>query len=234
MRLLGNDLVYGHGSDWPGRWYLCDGITTDQVMVAMQPLGAPDEAHSYLNINNVMDYMLHPVSPIWDPSYGWSFNGIDQYVNAGLSGGTTYNLGPGTSVLVRFSDMANEGHVYGSMGNETLWTARWALCPHDTTISGGNVFWRCGMNAITQAPAMDGGVAGATYHNAYRSGIKVGTSSENDVLWPAQNLYVGARNRFGTAEMFGQCKVQLIATYNVSLTDAQMLTISQQMSAVRA
>ena len=238
MRMLGNNLIYGHSSDWPGRWWYGGTVLKSDCAAAYQPLGAPDAEHAYYRINALPSISTAhaPVAPTFNPAFGWQFDGATQYVCISHTV-PPCALWPNTAVLVKFSDVTNSGHVYGSVGTETLWTSRWALVPVDD--AGDDAFYRCGMNAMTSPGRMYSGVAGATFHNAYRNGVKVGTSSESGNLWISSNLFLGARNRGngatdGTAEMFGAFKCQMAVIYHRTLTDTEMALISAQMAAYTA
>jgi hypothetical protein len=75
-------------------WWLAGGISAANCVAAYQAKGSSSYAASKVNLNQpgTNDATDGTGYPTWDPSTGWSFNGIDQYLSVGVTVGDHWSF----------------------------------------------------------------------------------------------------------------------------------------------
>lgn len=197
------------------RW-LEGGIIAANCIAAYEPKGAADLAASYINLANPGTYTVAPgVSPTFNTSDGWTFNGSTQYLLAAPVANDVY------SVLVKFSNLTigtNKCLVgaYHDLAN----SATFAIQCNDATnfgyFNGGIV------STITSANATSGihAIAGKSVYknnNTLAATIAAGTQTT------ALTLAIGALYyRNTTPVSFAAVKIQAIYLYNKILSSGEI------------
>ena len=194
-------------------WYNAGG--SPDPLTAYQPKGADDLANSYINIVNPGTYNAAlGVAPTWDAVNGWIFNGVNQYLNTGLSPQGIW------TVLIQFTNYSTaDGLSFGSFIPPT------SLFAFRTTALQ---FFYCNNDLVPgTAPYPSGNIAiagPAGYLNGLPDVILAGTV----VL--AIPAFIGCVDFFGGPNFYVSIRIQALAMYNSTLTPAQVLAVATAMA----
>lgn len=193
-------------------------------VAAYQPKGAASLAASYVNLVTPGTYNAAPgTAPTWDATGGWTFlRTSSQYLLTGITPAASRTY----SMVVRYSDanLAVNMVLAGAELNGGAFPAFY------TRISGvANIFvYANGATANGSAEAA-AGVVGVGGTKAYLNGVDEGVTI-GAVAGSIPEIYIGARDFSGVADMFASAKIQALAIYNVTLTASQVAAVSAAMA----
>lgn len=204
----------------PATWWDNSGAISGCVG-AWQAKGAASQSASYSNLANPGTYDLTEgtTAPTWDTSTGWLFSAAG-WLKTGIQPSSTW------SVLCRFSDTTdyNSEHMLGCFREATGKVI--AIIP----ASYGVTYRNCGDLAVS--PSMSSGVLGFADRACFRNGSKESSSIAAGSGDTTREIFLGALNYDGTAFFKFSGRIQAVAVYNVTLSDADMGTISTAMAAL--
>lgn len=197
-------------------WWEVAGKT---CVAAYQPKGAASYAASLVNLANPGTYdATEGVAPDWATGTGWSFNGIDDWLNSNVPANACQTY------IVQYTDLvatAAARYIFGTSGG---WTHRTSIEVHNTAVRylhGGQV---------DVAPSLAAGNLGISGQQGYRNGTAEGGSCGTGVA-NADVMYIGCFNASGPAN-FHQVVVVALAFYVEALTAAEMATLATAMAAL--
>jgi hypothetical protein len=203
------------GANW---WEPTTGSFT--CVAAYQAKGAASLAASYVNLANPGTNDAAPGNaPTFDAATGWTFDGVNDYLDTGVVPTTGY------SVLVRFSDRTNGGRLIGAAMPTGNVRDELSLRPSSCNWYNGGDFWRA-------SPTPTSGVMGVAGKDAYLDGADVGNISDAGVSTLTASLWIGARNVPGFPGFYLAAKIQAVAIYSTTLDATQMAEITANMNAL--
>lgn len=197
-------------------WWLSGGISSGDCFGAWQAKGAASLSASYSNLNNPGTNDLTVGSaPTFDASTGWTFNGSSTYLISGLK------PNPTMSAIVRFSDVANDGVLLGSL-NDYWFGFRPNLTTTTTTFyhSYRVDFAGATLSGTMANAAAEGFVAGSSLG-------AIGTGGSADATY---YLHIG--RYYGAEDRYLDGKIQAVAFYTATLTSGQIAALHTAMMAL--
>lgn len=198
-------------------WYLAGSVLRSECVVAYQPIGAANLQVSLINLANPGCYdAQYGVSPIFNPSTGWEFNGSTQYLNSTFIPKRSQQQ----ALIVRFTGSTTTSQYIAGSYDSGGWGTGFG-------VSAGVVY---GNGSYLVSSAQTNGILAVSGNKGYKNGVldSAGTISDY-VRTPAQPVFIGAWNSNGVPLFYGLVSVQALAIYNIALTDAQVLAITQAM-----
>lgn len=202
-------------------WWLAGGAVG--CVQALNAKGASSYANSLLDLSGSGNNATTGVQPTWANGTGWTFNGTTQYIKSGIIPNSGYTF------IVRFSGVtASLACIIGSDKNDNA--RRVVLLP----CLSASVYYFNGNNSSLIAPGAVGtGVLAMAGQTAYRNGA---AESGTIGAWSggASDLgcFIGARNLFGSADLFADGTICAVAIYNTTLTGSQIAAITTAMNAL--
>lgn len=209
-------------------WWLSGGIDAANCIAAYQPKGAASYAASKSNLANPGTYdAIEGVAPAWDAVNGWMFDGVNNYLNTGVSP----TAEGAYSMIARFSNAT------GINGNDTL-AGMYATQPVNRffmspNYNGSQHIFGFGDTYVLSASQYSSGTIALTQDLGYINGFL-----ENDLAATAASsvwisIYIGAFNREGAgASQYAQAYVQAFAIYNIVISAAQVSALTTAMNAL--
>ena len=204
----------------PPPWYLSSGITLGQCVAAYQPKGAADLASSKTNL-------AHPgtndaaagVDPSFASATGWTGNGTTQFLTTGI----VIPMNLDYTMLVRVSGVASDGARADATG--AGWfeiRANW-FTQHG--YRNGNVTGTANLGS-----AVTSGVMGVTKSGGYLNGsLDTSITSDNTASGTQWTIFL---LKDGPGGLFLKGNILAAAVYNITLSDAQILAVSNAMAAL--
>lgn len=197
------------------------------VVAAYQPIAAPDPVAARqnvgVNMRRVGQYSAAPgVAPTWSATTGWTFNGTDQFLRAGVISSNEVSL------LCRFSDgPSSSTTIVVALG------ATWCIvAPHGGSTQYGNgVTYMHGGTARVKAPPLVSGVLGLTPARCYRNGIDDGAVPDLQTL--ERMICIGAEGINATGSSVSRHfpgKIQAVAVCVRTFSPAEFWLASRQMA----
>lgn len=200
------------GANW---WEPTTGSYT--AVAAYRAIGAADLATSYVNLANPGTYDLTTSNaPSFDATDGWTFNGSTNFLDTGFIEGVTW------TTIVRFSNVANNGALFGS-GQAYSSHGR-----HIHPYYSATIYYRNSGN-FNRAGATEGVVAIAN-KTAYLNGSSVGTI-DNSLTSADYTCWIGSSHR-NELPQYINAKIQAVAIYSTTLDATQVAEISANMAAL--
>lgn len=197
------------------KWWLSG--YANNCLAAYQPKGAESLIDSYTNLMNSDIYNCIPfTAPTWDFIDGWIFNGA-QSLDTAILGGNNY------SAIVRFSDRNSYTPIFGELKTGKT---RLNIYPR---YSDNRSYFRSGGTYDSGTP-YDYGILAVTPTMAYANGLPIGALTTAFTEETSGNIYIGAMCYENNPNSFFIGKIQAYAIYNSTLTDAQVLAITNAMS----
>lgn len=214
--ILGSGLtrVYGAAAS---PWWLSGGVSAANAIAVYQPKGAASLAASYSNLANPGTYNAAPgVAPTWAAATGWTF--AIAYLKTGI------NVAASWTAIVRFSDVANGGALFG-LYKYSATTGGYAVFPN---VSGKVYYYNAA--ELSVAPAATSGVVAIAGSTAYRNGASDGAITAGTFPGLA-DLYIGVIYNGGGIQSgtYVDGKIQALAIYNTTLTAPQVAAVSAAM-----
>ena len=211
------------GQNFTNLWYAAGGSLAACVR-AYKPLGAANLAASYVNLVNpgTGDASLG-TAPTFNAATGWTFNGTSQYLKTG------YIPGNNDSVVIAYNKLsdltATIQALFGSINS-----GKWFTVYGPSTYSGyGNRM----ASPVQFSPAgslPDSGVAVIVPGKGYMNGELRGDNTQADQTY--RELFIGAMNNNGAADLFAAENVAYMAIYNnLTLSTTQINIFSDALLA---
>jgi len=213
-------------------WWLAGGISAANCIAAYQPIGAADYAASKVNLANPGTYdATEGVAPDWDDVNGWKFNGIDDYLNTGV----TPEKDQTWSMIIKYSNWVWKQNFNtfcgcgGGAGHGFLISEFDPNSPYegqDAYFFNGNYKYEAsGAGAAEQVRCIAG-------QYGYIDGVKVTTAISNNTSDWDFEIYIGAQNDSGVAVTFNKNYTKLLAIYDIALIEDQVLALTTTMNAL--
>lgn len=197
-------------------WWYVPGKT---CVAAYQPKGAASYAASKVNLANPGTYdATEGVAPAWDAATGWSFDGLDDWLNSNVPANACQTY------IVQYTNLvATEGgrYIFGGWIN---FNCRTAIEVHSAAVRylhGGQ---------IDVAPSLAAGNLGISGQQGYRNGTAEGGSCGTGV---ADNsvMYVGCYNA-GFPTNFHKVVVRALSFYAEPLVAVEVAGLAARMAAL--
>lgn len=220
------DLLAAMGGGETLPWYLTDGLTAADVVCAYQPKGAVSQAESYKNIANPGTNDAAIINaPVWLADKGWVFNGGDQYLKV-----SNIVLNEFLTIIVRYFEHSFENVYYALTGNEEVLLSKVIIrfgIDDGPTVMGA----LDNQNAWKYSAPNSSDILGLNLWGLYINGIlDTPMSGEPDAFSIVKDLIIGGtQGAIGQAYPF-QGAIPCFVVYNKTLTDVQMLAISNNMA----
>lgn len=207
-----------------GPWWLAGGILPANALAAYQPKGAASYAASKVNLANPgTNNAAEGIAPPWSAEAGWGFDGTLKYLLTGIVPAITYT------------------HIMRITG------ANWAATPTPylfgvyqtaTQIFSANVnvpaqtivFRNGGASAAVAIGTS--AVIGLANKTGYLNGIAVATCAAGGTNPTSQIGIGGAYGLLSNANYSFSANVLAISIYNTTLSDPQVLAVSNAMAAL--
>lgn len=196
-------------------------VAGQACVAAYQPKGAASLAASYTNLTGNATYNAAPgVAPTHSSADGWTFNGSTQYLTTGVLPNQSY------SMIVRFSDVSNNGYICGQLQDSSTF---FALSPQRGT--GGIVRYAYATTTSDISPGLTVGVLALAGPNRYRNGSADGSFGAVTFIGSV-GIHVGAGYSSGSAFAFSACKIQALAIYSTTLSGADVASLTTAINAL--
>ena len=196
-------------------WWLTGGISSTDCVAAYQPKGAADYAASKVNLANPGTYnATEGVEPDWSAANGWMGDGIDDYLDTGIStGASTWTM------LIRFSNLtlANT-YICGFKQTTGYYGFQSNGVPRTTFYNANSAF-------IDEATT--GGVLAIANTDGYKNGADVVNLTGTKTA--TTNCFIF---KMGDLANYTAMYVQAFAIYNTTLTPTQVGLLSTAMAAL--
>ncbi len=207
-------------------WYAIGG-TYNNIKAFYHPLGAASLDASYVNlIDQGVNNAVPGVTPTFDTSYGWSFNGSSEYLKCPLS------MGDNWTVIERYSNGTVGGNKtwWGSadVGSYKLVSANDAGIGDKITVQHGGT----ALNVFFQQPL--GGIIGIAGRQLYVDGVARGSqmgAGSGGAYASAMGIGCFLSGTALTPSGYSAKRTQIFIAYNVTLTLAQIQVINSAMAA---
>lgn len=197
-------------------WWLSGGISSANCFGAWQAKGAASLAASYVNLNNPgTNDLTVGGAPTFDTSTGWTFDGWSSYLISGLK------PGPTMSAIVRFSSVASDGALIGSLNN--YW---FGFRPN---LGGTTTTFYHSYRVDFTGQTLSGTMANAAAEG-FVDGVSlgaIGTGGSDDSTY---YLHIG--RYYGAEERWLDGKIQAVAFYTSTLTSSQIAALHTAMMAL--
>jgi len=198
-----------------GGWWLTGGIPAVNCIGAYQAKGVASLAASYSNLANPGTYdAALGVAPAWDDVNGWKFDGIDDYLNTGITPehDQTWSMIIRHSNWVRVQNFSTLAGCGDGAGHGFLLDERDAVAPF---VGREVYFFNGGYSLIVEDPYTAGVwcVAGS---DGYIDGVDVVDIINNTSDWQGE-VYIAAQNNSGNPYTFSDIDIQALAIYDIDI-----------------
>lgn len=224
-----------------GDWWLAGGVNSSDCLAAYQSIGVDSYVASKVNLANPGTYNITDGAsyPTWNAATGWTFDGVDDYLDTNLPGIKT-----ATTLIVyvdKFNPSNQDDHYIISC-TDIDWNAETSLgfyyasdpinafMDNHTLIYNGN--WTSLNRGViaTNTPYILGSSPNGLYINGTKS---LWTSNWVEESTGTLGNYVFCTIWNGTAYIyFGKMDILAAAIYNVTLTDDQITAITTALQAL--
>ena len=201
-------------------WWNLDGAITSCV-AAYQPIGAASYAASLADLSGNNNNATEGNAPTFDSSYGWSFDGVNDYL---------YSIGVGLAVsnatlIIRFSEASRSAnYMTGIFGEYSDIGAR---CLYLSTYS---TFWNSWL-VISGSLNPTSGVMAINSEYGFLNGTAVTTKQTPGNNTTERIIAIGGITAKSGINKTA-CKVQACAIYNTSLTPTQIGLLTTAMASL--
>lgn len=197
-------------------WWLGNGaVPKSNSYTIYDPLVALSLSESYINLANPGTRNAAPgIAPGFSLVSGWSFNGINQYLNT--------NQPPGNeSTVIIWVEEATGVYIVGATGTGGR---QYFLRPVNSNVAR---YTRETTN-VNVPTDIWGNVMAMTKNSGYRTGIPEATmvSLSGAITFP---LFIGAQNNLGSPVNYAGGKVYRFAYYDFTLTNDQVEAVVMAM-----
>lgn len=203
-------------------WWLASDIPASNCIAAYQAIGANNYSDSLVNLANPgTNNLTYDLAPLFSPDTGWHFTGV-QYLNTGITPADEY------SMIVMYSDVSNNAAIAGALVSSP--SSLFEVNPYYTSTSSRFMY---GDKSVVYNTALPDGVIALTKNYGYFDGLPVVTVPE--YTWNTNNreIYIGARSAYPSiTAVVG--RVHAVAFYKTTLTDIQILAVTNAMKAIEA
>lgn len=201
--------------NYTNAWWAATGIA-NLCVAAYQAKNRDSLANSYINLKNPGTFNLTLGSaPSWNSATGWTFDGIGQYLRTGVVPTKQQDT---TVTRVTSLTQGNSKQIVGCTNIVASYGIRTLVTPGIQYLSGSSL-------SISPVTFTAGALAVAG-NKGYRNGAaETGTIGDAGTNMGTRDIYIGARNGDGTADIFCAVTMDRLAHYNTTLTQAQIAAV---------
>lgn len=194
-------------------WWLAGNIPESTDYTVYDPMAAGSLADSYVNLANPgTRNAAVGVAPTLS-SLGWTFNGSTQYLNTSIKVDST-----STIIILTQDNTVNSGYAFGAWDSNSR---RIGLRPNASSAPR----WEFASTVATDGYNLSGGIMAISQNGVYINGYKYSTPSAWATTIMTASLYIGCHNQV-TPVTFFNGKISVFVHYNFTLSDAQILAVS--------
>lgn len=221
-------------------WWLSGGVSASDCLAAYQSISADSYAASKVNLANPGTYDITNGAsyPTWNAATGWTFDGVDDYLDTNLPG-----IDTATTIIVYINNFnpvdQNSNVVVSTTDNdwntETSIFLAYVGAPTNAWkadylfLYNGKWYSELGEIITTGTPY----VFGSSISGKYKDGSKtVWSSIPNDYSLVTLNSYIIGAVYSPDLQSFGKLDVLALAIYNATLTDDQVSAITTALQAL--
>jgi hypothetical protein len=220
------------------KWYLCDGVLEDNVVAAYRFTGVASLEAAIQNINMNSDYPLAAVNVTWDTDKGFYFpNKTGCYItNTDLTSKASLI----NACIFKYSGIPNGNVVTAGVALSNATPAKLLSTKTGTYYNNTNnntqKYWYFAWVSISSkhmATSYNEGVLGcnwdkgSVWYNGLSQSMGGGYNGMYNARWTYSRVFTTTSS---TEFTLGSMYLSAIAFYNINLTDAQHLTLANQIS----
>lgn len=223
-----------------GDWWLAGGVNSSDCLAAYQSIGVDNYVASKVNLANPGTYNITDGAsyPTWNAATGWTFDGVDDYLDTNLPGIKT-----ATTIIVYIDNFSplNQNNQYAIGCTDSDWNSETSIAfqyvgdPDNGFIELHNLLY-AGFDyvqtvypIITNAPY----ILCISPSGMYRNSIKTAWIEPVEDYSETLNTYIIGAIWNGTAyQNFGAMNILAVAIYNATLTDDQVTAITTALQAL--
>lgn len=223
-------------------WWLSGGVSASDCLAAYQSIGADSYAASKINLANPGTYDITNGAsfPSWNAATGWTFDGVDDYLDTNLPGIDTAST---VIVYINGFNPANTISNYIISTTDNDWNSETAISlgyylagdpsPYFVDViaflNSGNAYSDYDGEIANNTPY----ILGVSLSGRYKDGVKIAwvsfTSPSYNTL---RNYILGAVWGGSDYQNFGAMNILAAAIYNTTLTDDQVTAITTALQAL--
>jgi len=215
-------------------WWTAGGATG--CVAAYEPIGAPDQASSYVNrAAPGTDDAVAVVAPAWSTLTGWAFAGTQGGTMQRLTG-PTITARPVTIILRVTVDASGRGAWVKWGGDDTKGVAlgrgngTFDSLGTDVVILRESLAWEStGQSASSTEDVWALAMTTSAGTKLYRNGSLVSTKGNGNN--PTTPIHIGGYN-VGGSNRFSDSTIGAVAIYDAELDDAEVAAVSAAMAAL--
>lgn len=221
-------------------WWLSGGVSASDCLAAYQSISADSYAASKVNLANPGTYDITNGAsyPTWNAATGWTFDGIDDYLDTNLPGIKT-----ATTIIIyidEFSPLNTNINYFISCtddgwNSETSIDFSYSTDPINEWRDYYNLLyngkWIYEFNSlVTNEPYIFGMSPSARYRNGVKTAFFPPTT--DDYSETLRTYILGAIWGGAAYTGFGSANILAVAIYNTTLTDDQVSAITTALQAL--
>lgn len=221
MSMLGRRALMASALDVD--WWLSGGISAANAVAVYQPKGVGSLALSYVDLSGNGNDAAPGTAPTFATGTGWTFNGSSQFLTTPITPNSSY------SIIVRYSDTANNGYVCGEYDNAVN-RGFLSMAPSSGAVAGASRF--LSDRELDAGTEQATGVVAIAGRIAYIDGASVGTCVL-DSHTPT-TVHIGGLHfrTTGLTLLHYSGSVQAVAIYNTTLTGDQVAAVTTAAAAL--
>ncbi len=206
-----------------GGWWLSGGIAAANCIAAYQPKGAASYAASLVNLANPGTYdAFAGDAPTFDTSYGWLFNGVQDYLKTGIVPATNQTW----SIIVSYYQTVLDYRAPLGVAstNELI-----SIFPY--YIAGRCYWYSGGKSFIIYTADYASGIVAIAGRNCYANGTLKGTMDAGTQVGNTQDFYIRANNVNGSPNQRFKGYIYSAAIYDTDIS-ASIADLTTAMAAL--
>lgn len=202
-------------------WWLSGGISAAIAAAVYQPKGAASYAASLVNLTgNATFNATEGVTPGWDATNGWMFDGTDDYLNSNVNGNGTNKQ---YSVLIKYTNLSlGSGDIFGQYAADTNSFRISSVNANSMhCYNSGYYLWTHNAQGVTPTDGVIGIAGDRLYYNASDKGTFPSGSNLADL-----SFYIGTKNSNANPVVI---YIQALAIYSAPITPEQVTAVTAAM-----
>lgn len=201
-------------------WYLRGGIAKANCIGAYKAVGAASQAASYINLVTPGTYNISggATPPTWASATGWTFDGANDFLATGI-----IPDGKNWTYIVKFSNTtSDQGSAVGVFDTNLCV----AIYPRRTALTNSHYCYNSSAGAFSEVyPILAAGVMAKTNLKMFSDGYQDQALADSSPGANTTQVLIGKLSA-GGGQMYAG-KIQYVAVYNTTLTDAQILAVTK-------
>ena len=220
------------------KWYLCDGVLEDNVVAAYRFTGVASLEAAIQNINSNGDYPLKAVGVTWDTDKGFYF---PAKINCYITNSDLTSKAPLINACIfKYSGIPNGDVVTAAVGLTNTTPAKLLTTKTGTYYNNTNnntqryyYFAWVSISSKHMAVSYNDGVLGcnwtdgSVWYNGLSQSMSGGYNGMFNARWQYNRVFTTSSS---TEFTLGNMYLSAIVFYNIKLTDAQHLTLANQIN----